>query len=699
MKQNKKIYNFNKNNETYLRFNLVLILSFFISVVHAQNSFLIPSNQPNAYTDYVYAENEIMMKTETYKSQAPKFSIPTKSSGLMKEDLQLDVYYTAINENKFAAKKPLIIFAPGVGDNRSQVQFICKDLARRGYVTASISTRDINPFWLALFANDLKSNPTKKKILNPFMIYTAAMDLHLAINFLIKDRAQAYGINSEFVIIGGGSKGGATVLQAAFMDKKEADASFGKAAAAKLGMNADVYDDYFNDFDESLQKNAIKGVIAFYGAVYNLSFISPQEKIPVYMFHGNKDPFVPYKNNNMMYDPSDVMVYGSAEIAKHIKSIGNSYCIITGKEVGHTITPGCNYDVNEFPKGYPMNWYPEMLQFLKKTIIDGQTIQFQKVVECTLANGCNPAMDAATAKCRAVSDNVSVASNSMANSSPVELGKSTFSDLTFTTPVQPTNSSPNSAISQKPQATTTNNISNIEHCSAFVFSGNAFVKINASPTLNSNSVIIDFWYKKSGTIPAGKANIFYTSGNDDNLNNSMISIGFVGENAIGLHIKNPKSKKTSGFLSPIPAIDENWHHYAIVYYKTKFDFYIDGKRAVSRTIPFCIETKNTNHYIGGSPYTTSSTNIKFANTVGQIDNFRYWTNIPNLADENAVSKYIMNPAIVDSTFLAGFWKLDENNQKVKDVSKNNNHGIMGNTEDKDTFDPIFVKNCGAGADK
>ena len=50
------------------------------------------------------------------------------------------------------------------------------------------------------------------------------------------------------------------------------------------------------------------------------------------------------------------------------------------------MTPECQYNKNTFPSGYPMNWYPDMLDFLRKTVIQKQPIQMYKTIECITAN-------------------------------------------------------------------------------------------------------------------------------------------------------------------------------------------------------------------------------------------------------------------------------------------------------------------------
>ena len=116
---------------------LLAILMFSSINNKAQN--LIPETQPNAYIDYIYSAAQVKMVTEIYNDDATKTSYPPNVNAA-KQKTDLDVYYCEDANIKFAAK-PLIIFAPGGGSNKTVYNFLAKDLARRGYVVASINIR------------------------------------------------------------------------------------------------------------------------------------------------------------------------------------------------------------------------------------------------------------------------------------------------------------------------------------------------------------------------------------------------------------------------------------------------------------------------------------------------------------------------------------------------------------------------------
>jgi dienelactone hydrolase len=336
--------------------NIFVLISIILTIskVSAQNPSIVPDNLTAAYIDYIFSNDEVLETTEKYKSQVPKFELPINLNAL-KEDLYLDLYYHSIQNSACIELSPLIIFAPASGNNRTDVKYIARDLARRGYIVASITTRNASATWLT--NNYLNVN---KAEVHPLLTYTAATDLHSAINYLITQRAGIFKIHPNYVIVAGGSFGAITALHAAFMDRTEANNLFGSLS--------DVNSTYFSDFSESIQNNNIKGVVSLYGGLYDLSLIKASEAKPVFMYHGNRDPYVPYKTNYFFYTSGNPMMSGSAVIAEKIKNNNHSYSLVIGDNVGHTYKPMCGYTNISFPLGYPMNWYPEMLSFLKNSV-------------------------------------------------------------------------------------------------------------------------------------------------------------------------------------------------------------------------------------------------------------------------------------------------------------------------------------------
>ncbi len=647
---------------------LVAILMFSSINNKAQN--LIPETQPNAYIDYIYSAAQVKMVTEIYNDDATKTSYPPNVNAA-KQKTDLDVYYCEDANIKFAAK-PLIIFAPGGGSTKTVYNFLAKDLARRGYVVASINIRGsvINQLQLLLDAKNI----------NPFLVMTAAMDLHIAINYLITKKAKQYNIDPNTVIVGGGSLGGGTAMQAAFMSKEEAIAKFGKNAG-----NA-----YFNEFDDNLQQKTIKGVIGLYGSLYDVNFIKPNELKPVFMFHGSADPAVPYMEGNLFYNPIDVYVYGSEKIAEKLKSENGSFLFITGKDVGHTMTPECQYNKNTFPSGYPMNWYPDMLDFLRTTVIQKQPIQMYKTIECITANCTLPN---ATCRVSQVGKNPPAAKSLNPKIPSANYKKIKVPGATNTSAVV-VNNTPEMTTETPAPVLNVNTLVKNNHCLAYTFDGNDFIKVERSASLQSK-FDVEFWYKQSSLNDNNNVRILFSVSNEKNIKNSALVVGTLGNDKIYVsynnginYIENIQQLITNNKASY--SLDNNWHHVHIKVAAPNLLVEIDGNAATALFADAIYSTRNTlnnNTYFGGSDYTeTKIGNYTFTNAVGQIHEIRFW-------NANYNFNYSTYNIPGNTEGIVALWKLNTNTQTQKDDGKLNLDATLGNSTAVEKADPTFVNNC------
>ena len=109
------------------------------------------------------------------------------------------------------AKRPLVVLAFGgaflIGSKEDgDIQSVCDSLARRGYVTASINYR--------LGMNVVDGNSAERAI------YRSMQDFSAAIRYL-KEYADLYRIDTNYIYAGGVSAGGFAALHMAFMDEAD----------------------------------------------------------------------------------------------------------------------------------------------------------------------------------------------------------------------------------------------------------------------------------------------------------------------------------------------------------------------------------------------------------------------------------------------------------------------------------------------
>ncbi|MFK7775154.1 MAG: T9SS type A sorting domain-containing protein [Saprospiraceae bacterium] len=199
-------------------------------------------------------------------------------------DLELDIYYPEFDTN---TSRPLLVAVHGGGflggsKNAGQIVKLCKEFAKRGYVTASISYRlgfrnehdplfgEFHEFYGYDEAEMIRA------------IYRSVQDARGAIRFM-KGEADTYGIDTTNVFIGGESAGGFVSLHTAYMKQPDE-----KPDAAFEQSDANYYDVFGNvistlarpdlgslegDLNLNGTSSDLKGAINIYGGIFDLELI------------------------------------------------------------------------------------------------------------------------------------------------------------------------------------------------------------------------------------------------------------------------------------------------------------------------------------------------------------------------------------------------------------------------------------------
>lgn len=208
------------------------------------------------------------------------------------ESLQLDVWEPNQSIDQLE-ERPLIVWIHGgsfQSGNRTDMNNLCEEFASRGYVAATISYRlgwecdpDAGLLTCAL-CGDLSDNLLTAA-------YCSSQDLRAALRYLVEN-AEEYGIDTDWIFLGGLSAGSISALSVAFMDQAEADLLLPQAvqAAGPVDLSGN---DLTNTYD-------IKGVINDCGAVFDASVITEEDQMPVISFHDEFDCIVPYGNGRVL---------------------------------------------------------------------------------------------------------------------------------------------------------------------------------------------------------------------------------------------------------------------------------------------------------------------------------------------------------------------------------------------------------------
>lgn len=229
------------------------------------------------------------------------------------EELLVDVYQPV---GDMVASRPLVIFAHGgyfLGGDKADdsVAPICADLAKMGYVTASISYRLGIPIQLPLDA--------------PFMeaIMRAVHDMRASVRYFRKTVAEdgnPYNINPDEIYIGGVSAGGFITLHLAYMDEDEVPSTIN---TSNPGLGGGL---------EGLSGHAeyssqVKGIISIAGAIGDTTWIE-QGDLPAFLSHGSEDTVVPFGSDMLTllgaFDVSEVD--GSSSIHEKLNELEIENC-------------------------------------------------------------------------------------------------------------------------------------------------------------------------------------------------------------------------------------------------------------------------------------------------------------------------------------------------------------------------------------
>lgn len=283
------------------RYKLSLILLFFTISLLAQDH---PTCNTQRYRLDVF-EN-------VKATKGIKFADETTIAG-NEQELFMDVYEPA---GDVATNRPVVVLGFGgsfLSGSRSEIAPICEMFAKKGYVAVTIDYR--------IYDLPLIPIPTKEEMQD--VVVRAIKDMKSALRFLDDDAkaSNTYGIDMNWLYVGGISSGGIAAIHAAMLDSTDV---YSPEIASAIALHAPIYG--ITDTDTSIQ---IRGVLNYSGALHDVSWLDAGDP-PFISFHDNEDPTVPYKGGyaqifgqNIIYlDGSFVM--DSAATANGVFSVLNT---------------------------------------------------------------------------------------------------------------------------------------------------------------------------------------------------------------------------------------------------------------------------------------------------------------------------------------------------------------------------------------
>lgn len=277
----------------YILFVFVLFFSKFIF-----------SQCGNRYQNVIYSN--VITTTYTY-GQNTRYDSTTQV-------LKMDVY-TPQGDN--VTNRPLVIFCFGgafVTGTRTSTELVyfANYLAQRGFVCASIDYRLDN-------SGNMSTNGESGAVIR------AVQDAKAAVRFA-KSKSSEWGIDTNFIFIGGTSAGGVTALTTGYSQYEEFNATI-QAKINELG----GWEGTTNNLSNT---SKIKGLFNFAGAVLDTHHIQSQD-LPVYLNHATKDATVPFYSGYPLNGQSTTFMHGSGNIAVRMKNKGNYYSIDSFQSTDH----------------------------------------------------------------------------------------------------------------------------------------------------------------------------------------------------------------------------------------------------------------------------------------------------------------------------------------------------------------------------
>jgi para-nitrobenzyl esterase len=276
----------------YLQYNQYSMKNFHLLFICLMALAIRTNAQCNGrYLDSIF--QSVTMTTEVFGSSV-KYNTAAQT-------LNMDIYSPTGDVVK---NRPCVVFCFGgsfiAGDRKSaELVLMSNYFAKKGYVCVSIDYRLDNGLNLLADETMLKA------------LVRASQDGKAAVRYLHKN-ADALGIDSNQIFMGGTSAGGLLSINMAYLDAND-----------KLIPD---WTKWINDIG-GLEGNSgtpgysskVKGVFSFAGAIGDTAFIS-QNDLPIYMCHAAGDQTVPIGFGKPLSGAAPVNVYGSDMMNQSMKS-------------------------------------------------------------------------------------------------------------------------------------------------------------------------------------------------------------------------------------------------------------------------------------------------------------------------------------------------------------------------------------------
>lgn len=268
------------------------------------------------YTDSLF---RVQVEPDIWYGNAVRYDGGTDS-------LRLNLYKPIGDEQ---TERPLVIVIHGGGfysGHRNDLNTMAEDLAERGWATATISYR-LGFYGSWLFAPPYANDPYEVRR----AIYRAMQDAKAAIRFL-KGRHLQDSTSTTSVFVLGFSAGAITALHTAYLNAPgERPEDCGAIAPVQHFLNTYPRPD-LGPIDGDLNQNghdaSVLGVVNFYGALMDTTYITTPNDPALFSYHQTLDPVVgcgvqqPYWGLGLGIPDNNPWLHGSCVINARVQHLG-----------------------------------------------------------------------------------------------------------------------------------------------------------------------------------------------------------------------------------------------------------------------------------------------------------------------------------------------------------------------------------------
>lgn len=217
------------------------------------------------------------------------------------ENLSLNVYYPRLSVDTLPLRPAIIMIHGGgfVNGDKTDLNFECREFAKRGFVAATINYR-------------LGRNCNQDSLSYDLAVYRAMQDGHAAFRYAVS-KAGNLRIDTSWLFIAGSSAGAGTSLGLVYLSQSEWNA-FRPLVVQALGSLITSGNTLTNTF-------TLKGVFNNWGAI-GKDFIQPAEMLPMIMFQGDQDPTVDIDSSFSNSCVSPPLMYGPRSLYTLLTNFG-----------------------------------------------------------------------------------------------------------------------------------------------------------------------------------------------------------------------------------------------------------------------------------------------------------------------------------------------------------------------------------------